>query len=102
MIFSDMWADIVRERTPSQKHLTFRRAGCLMDGAVMKQSIVVSIVLLLSLFSIALADKKKQAPPSHDVAIKAMKFEPAQIQIAVGESVVWTNADDRDHTVVAK
>jgi plastocyanin len=31
-----------------------------------------------------------------------MKFDPAQIEIAVGDKVVWTNADDRDHTVVAR
>ena len=26
----------------------------------------------------------------------------AQLEIAVGDTVVWKNADDRDHTVVAK
>ena len=68
----------------------------------MKQSIVLSVLVLLCLFSVAPAEKKRTDAPSHDVAIKGMKFDPPQIQIAVGDSVVWTNADDRDHTVVCK
>jgi plastocyanin len=68
----------------------------------MKQSILLSLPLLLCLLSVAPADKKKPEPASHDVAIKSMKFEPAQIQIGVGESVTWTNKDDHDHTVTCK
>ena len=64
----------------------------------MKLSIMLSVVLVFCLFSAAPAGKKSQGQ-SHDVAIKGMKFDPAQIQIAVGDSVTWTNQDDRDHTV---
>src|ERR1041384_179753 len=35
------------------------------------------------------------------VAIKEMKFVPDAIEIKVGDTVTWTNNDDRDHTVVA-
>jgi len=34
---------------------------------------------------------------SSNVTIQNMQFQPATIQIDVGESVTWTNADDRDH-----
>jgi plastocyanin len=47
---------------------------------------------------LALAQPKPE--PKHDVAIKDMKFDPADLKIKVGETVVWTNKDDRDHTVV--
>jgi plastocyanin len=64
----------------------------------MKLSILLSVIVSLSLLSVAVAEKKKTA--SHDVSIKSMKFEPGELQIAPGESVTWTNNDDRDHTVV--
>ena len=65
----------------------------------MKQLILLSALIFPCL--IAPAPGAKNAA-SHDVTIKGMKFDPAQIEIAVGDKVVWTNADDRDHTVVAK
>src|SRR5438874_12778399 len=64
----------------------------------MKQSILLSALLFLCL--IAAAPGAKNAA-SHDVAIKGMKFDPAQIEIAGGDTGVWKHADDRDHTVVA-
>lgn len=35
------------------------------------------------------------------VTIRDMSFQPAEIEVRVGDSVTWTNRDDRDHTVVA-
>ena len=68
----------------------------------MKQSILLSLLVLLCLLSVAPAEKKKAEAPSHDITIKGMKFDPAEIQIGIGDLVVWTNTDDRDHTVVCK
>ncbi len=36
-----------------------------------------------------------------NVSIQNMKYSPATITIKPGQSVTWTNNDDRDHTVVA-
>src|SRR5689334_2294848 len=66
----------------------------------MKTSILIFMVSLLCL--IVSAPAAKPAGAAHQVSIKGMKFDPAQVEIAVGDTVVWTNADDRDHTVVAK
>jgi plastocyanin len=44
------------------------------------------------------------APPAakeHKVSIDNLKYEPREIKIKKGETVVWTNGDDRDHTVTA-
>ena len=38
---------------------------------------------------------------AYTVAIKGMQFDPQEVKIAVGDSVVWSNKDDRDHTVAA-
>jgi plastocyanin len=44
------------------------------------------------------ADKQEKVPA---VTIKNMQFTPASLTIKVGQTVTWTNADDRDHTVVS-
>ena len=37
----------------------------------------------------------------HKVSINNLKYSPSQIKIKKGDTVVWTNGDDRDHTVTA-
>ena len=37
----------------------------------------------------------------HTVTIQGLKFKPEKIEIESGDTVVWVNKDDRDHTVVA-
>ena len=37
----------------------------------------------------------------HTVTIQGLKFKPEKIEIEPGDTVVWVNRDDRDHTVVA-
>ena len=37
----------------------------------------------------------------HKVNIDDLKFGPKEIKIKKGDTVVWTNNDDRDHTVTA-
>jgi plastocyanin len=34
------------------------------------------------------------------VTISNGQFNPSSIDVQVGDTVVWTNSDDRDHTVV--
>jgi plastocyanin len=36
---------------------------------------------------------------THQIEIKNMKFDPANVKIAKGDSVVWTNGMPMDHTV---
>jgi plastocyanin len=42
-----------------------------------------------------------EAGKKHTVTIQGLKFKPEKIEIAPGDTVVWVNKDDRDHTVVA-
>jgi len=37
----------------------------------------------------------------HTVVIEQMAYSPANLEIKAGDTVVWINRDDRDHTVVA-
>ena len=55
---------------------------------------VVACALLCALSSPALAKE-------HQVAIEGLKYTPKELKIKKGDTVVWTNGDDRDHTVTA-
>ena len=57
---------------------------------------VIAVVLLAGL--LCGADK----PPEHPVSIRNLRFEPAELHIKAGETVKWTNDDDRDHTVASR
>lgn len=61
-------------------------------------SFAIAILLLCGL-SISVAAPKKT---THSVSIDNMKFDPSDLQVNVGDSVEWTNNDDRDHNVTAK
>ena len=37
----------------------------------------------------------------HKVSIKDLKYTPKELKIKKGDTVVWTNADERDHTVTS-
>jgi plastocyanin len=43
----------------------------------------------------------KKSGQTHTVTIKGKKFSPATLTIKVGDTVVWKNEDDHDHTVNA-
>ena len=40
-------------------------------------------------------------PIAHDIAIKALKFEPDVVQVHVGDTIRWTNHDLALHTATA-
>lgn len=70
----------------------------------MKRIICITLALLTGLSAAGLALAKRDAPADEDVVpvqIKEMKFSPQSLKIQVGQTVEWTNADTRDHTVIA-
>ena len=54
---------------------------------------------LLSLPVLALARPARAA--THKVTIKSFKFSPAQINVAVGDTIVFENEDGAPHTATA-
>src|SRR5690349_12588475 len=54
---------------------------------------------ILTILAVALLVGAAAATKS--VSIKDMQFSPATVTVKVGDTVSWSNADDRDHTVVA-
>jgi len=65
----------------------------------MRKVALLSGLLIVGFLTCALAGEKAT---KHSITIKDMKFDPDTLQISPGETVVWTNQDDRDHTVTAK
>jgi plastocyanin len=65
-------------------------------------SLLVVFALLASPLALAKAKDKKDAAKENKVEIVDFKYKPAKLKIKKGEKVVWTNNDDRDHTVVSK
>jgi plastocyanin len=45
---------------------------------------------------------KKQKPASHTVTIDASAFDPADLTVAAGDTVVWVNKDFFAHTATSK
>ena len=59
-----------------------------------------SLLGLVMLASLSAAAEPAQAP-AHAVAIARLRFDPPKLAIHAGETVVWTDKDDRDYTIVA-
>lgn len=57
---------------------------------------LLALVLLLGLLSAA------AKPADHEVMIRDLRYEPAELKVKEGDTVRWTNEDDRDHTVVSR
>ena len=63
-----------------------RRVGSLMT---------VTVLLVLA------AAATDAMAAQRTVTIKDIRYNPAQVQVKAGDTVVWVNRDDRDHTVTA-
>src|SRR5688572_21867696 len=57
--------------------------------------------MVLAVFVLAPCPGAAQAK-EHRVEIADLKYKPAKLKVKKGDTVVWVNKDDRDHTVVAK
>jgi plastocyanin len=68
----------------------------------MKPTVRFAAFLAVLLLAVAAAHSEEPQTKAQKVAIKNLKFEPGKVTIKVGQSVIWTNKDDHDHTVVAK
>lgn len=56
---------------------------------------------LLLAAGLAACGSDAREPRTHHVDIRAMQFVPAELTVAVGDTVIWTNADVMPHTVTA-
>jgi len=65
-------------------------------------SSAVVLICLLALPLLLGADPAtKESGGAKKIEIKDKKYSPAKLTIKVGETIVWVNRDDSDHTIVA-
>jgi plastocyanin len=43
----------------------------------------------------------KRTAKTHTITIENSKFSPAALTVQAGDTVIWKNDDDKDHTVIA-
>src|SRR4051812_24580233 len=58
-------------------------------------------VLMICLLVLLGADAATESAAVKKIEIKDKKYSPAKLTIKAGDTVVWTNRDDGDHTIVA-
>ena len=56
-----------------------------------------ALIVVALLFALASTATAKE----HRVEIAGLKYKPAKLTVKKGDTVVWVNADDRDHTVAS-
>jgi plastocyanin len=78
--------------------ITRGRRACQISERLVAMKTLLAILMSLSLATAVIAADGKQ----HKVEIAGVKYNPAKLKVKKGETVVWVNADDRDHTVVAR
>jgi plastocyanin len=65
--------------------------------------ITASLFMLLTLAAVLrpASARQKASPKTHNIAIKGFKFVPERLEVAVGDTVIWTNEDIVPHIVTA-
>jgi plastocyanin len=67
-----------------------------------KSTLMITTVLLLSIFSFTISCKKiSDAPGANEVLIQGMAFSPSTITVTAGTTVTWTNKDEVAHSVTS-
>jgi len=65
-----------------------------------RQTLRLGFASLAALPLLALGTRRAMAA-THQVEIKGFKFSPASLQVAVGDTVMFTNKDGAPHTATA-
>lgn len=60
------------------------------------------IAIVVFAVGYGLAAQQQQSGATHTVIIKAMKYQPDQLEVKAGDTVEWKNEDIVAHTVTAR
>ena len=70
-----------------------------MNGKSIRTAAAIGLVIAMCAGIVGAA---QSTPAATEVKIDNFSFTPAELKVAVGTTVTWTNGDDIPHTVVAK
>ena len=67
-------------------------------------AVLASFVAIVTLFcgSVVAGQGTKKAAATHTVVMEGTSFQPADLKIAAGDTVVWVNKDPFPHTATSK
>jgi plastocyanin len=65
--------------------------------------ITASLWVLLTLAAVLrpASAGQKAAPKTYNIVIKGLQFQPEKLEVALGDTVIWTNEDIVPHIVTA-
>ena len=63
-------------------------------------TLVGALSVVLGTMGVATGDQPKSA--THTVTIESMRFQPAVLTVAAGDTIVWVNKDLVPHTATSK
>lgn len=66
----------------------------------MKRCLLI-LLAAVGLMVLPLFVHAKSKPATVHVNIKGMKYDPASVTVKAGDTLTWTNGDQRDHSVAA-
>jgi plastocyanin len=61
----------------------------------------VTFVLILAVSLVCLADRKEAQASDITVNMKSLSYDPRNVEVHVGDSVVWTNSSFTKHTATS-
>ena len=72
-----------------------------MPRLITRRQVTKGVVATAAALIAAHGQRAQALPMVHEVKIKSFVFEPANIQVRVGDTVRWTNLDLAPHTATA-
>ena len=63
---------------------------------------VLALTVSASTLLAGVAKAQKSAPQTHTVVIHNFAFQPPELTVNIGDTIVWKNTDIVSHTVTAK
>jgi plastocyanin len=74
----------------------------MLRAGVQRFVIVLTAAAVTGLCSGVIAAAVHAKPATHTIVIEAMRFEPRELTVKNGDTIVWVNHDPFPHTVTAE
>jgi plastocyanin len=71
--------------------------GSAMSAALTKLLLFIAVVTLTGFA----ASEKVGYPKTHTITIQGMRFSPANLEVSLGDTVIWKNQDVVPHTATS-
>lgn len=63
---------------------------------------IVAVVAMVTVCIIGLTADQRRKPKTHTVTMESMRFQPGDLTVTRGDTIVWVNKDLVPHTATSK